>query len=105
MEECRQQVAQSQGTKARLEVQRVLLKEKLDQLGCREPPSALELEPVANNVRCLWQPAAACVLSVAASVYLGEPSARLEEEICPHEEEDVPRRSINTLDVLNWQQS
>lgn len=44
MEECRQQVALSQGIKAKLEVQRLLLKEKLDQLGSREPPHALRLD-------------------------------------------------------------
>uniref|UniRef100_A0A671UQV7 Tyrosine-protein kinase n=1 Tax=Sparus aurata TaxID=8175 RepID=A0A671UQV7_SPAAU len=45
MEECRQQVALSLGLRAKLEVQRLLLKEKLDKLGSREPPSALKLEP------------------------------------------------------------
>ncbi|XP_015229343.1 PREDICTED: tyrosine-protein kinase Fes/Fps isoform X2 [Cyprinodon variegatus] len=44
MEECRQQVALSQGIKAKLEVQRLLLKEKLDVLGFREPPLALRLD-------------------------------------------------------------
>uniref|UniRef100_A0A8C6NHK2 non-specific protein-tyrosine kinase n=1 Tax=Nothobranchius furzeri TaxID=105023 RepID=A0A8C6NHK2_NOTFU len=44
MEESRQQVALSQGIKAKLEVQRILLKEKLDQLGSREPPVALILD-------------------------------------------------------------
>ncbi|XP_028258188.1 tyrosine-protein kinase Fes/Fps [Parambassis ranga] len=44
MEECRQQVALSKGVRAKLEVQRLLLKEKLDQLGSREPPSALKLD-------------------------------------------------------------
>nr|XP_046241599.1 tyrosine-protein kinase Fes/Fps [Scatophagus argus] len=44
MEECRQQVALSQGMRAKLEVQRLLLKEKLDQLGSKEPPSALKLD-------------------------------------------------------------
>ncbi|KAM8876392.1 tyrosine-protein kinase Fes/Fps isoform 1-T1 [Synchiropus picturatus] len=44
LEECRHQVALSQGTKAKLEVQRLILKEKLDQLGSREPPSALYLD-------------------------------------------------------------
>lgn len=69
MEECRQQVAQSQGMKARLEVQRLLLKEKLEQLGSTEPPSGLKLDAdadlissKASNVCCLWQPAAVCVL-------------------------------------------
>ncbi|XP_068587045.1 tyrosine-protein kinase Fes/Fps isoform X1 [Cebidichthys violaceus] len=45
MEECRQQVALSQGMRAKLEVQRLLLKEKLDQLGSKEPSSALKLDP------------------------------------------------------------
>lgn len=44
MEECRQQVALSQGFKAKLDVQRLLLKEKLDQLGSKEPPLALRLD-------------------------------------------------------------
>lgn len=44
MEEFRQQVALSQGMKAKLEVQRLLLKEKLDQLGHNEPFSALKLD-------------------------------------------------------------
>uniref|UniRef100_H3CV78 Tyrosine-protein kinase n=1 Tax=Tetraodon nigroviridis TaxID=99883 RepID=H3CV78_TETNG len=48
LEECRQQVALSQGIRARLEVQRVLLKEKLDQLGPRDPPSALSPDPEAS---------------------------------------------------------
>uniref|UniRef100_A0A672HNW4 Tyrosine-protein kinase n=1 Tax=Salarias fasciatus TaxID=181472 RepID=A0A672HNW4_SALFA len=41
MEECRQQVALSRGIRAKLEVQRVLLKEKLDQLGSAEPDSGI----------------------------------------------------------------
>lgn len=45
LEECRQQVALSQGMRAKLEAQRLLLKEKLDQLGSKEPPSALRLDP------------------------------------------------------------
>uniref|UniRef100_A0A8C3AY09 Tyrosine-protein kinase n=1 Tax=Cyclopterus lumpus TaxID=8103 RepID=A0A8C3AY09_CYCLU len=45
MEECRQQVALSRGMRAKLEVKRLLLTEKLDQLGSKEPPSALKLDP------------------------------------------------------------
>ncbi|XP_062242258.1 tyrosine-protein kinase Fes/Fps [Platichthys flesus] len=45
LEGCRQQVALSQGMRAKLEAQRLILKEKLDQLGSREPPSALRLDP------------------------------------------------------------
>ncbi|XP_074522889.1 tyrosine-protein kinase Fes/Fps [Halichoeres trimaculatus] len=45
LEESRQQVALSQGLRAKLEAQRRLLKEKLDTLGSREPPSALKLDP------------------------------------------------------------
>uniref|UniRef100_A0A7N8XWE7 Tyrosine-protein kinase n=1 Tax=Mastacembelus armatus TaxID=205130 RepID=A0A7N8XWE7_9TELE len=44
LEECRQQVALSQGTRAKLEIQRLILKEKLDKLGSTEPPSALMLD-------------------------------------------------------------
>ncbi|KAG7230523.1 hypothetical protein INR49_012236 [Caranx melampygus] len=44
LEECRQQVALSQGVRAKLEAQRLLLKEKLEQLGFREPPPALTLD-------------------------------------------------------------
>ncbi|KAM6943509.1 tyrosine-protein kinase Fes/Fps [Xenentodon cancila] len=44
MEECRQQVALSQGIKAKLDVQRLLLKEKLDHLGSRDPPIALKID-------------------------------------------------------------
>ncbi|KAM9366153.1 tyrosine-protein kinase Fes/Fps [Symphorus nematophorus] len=50
MEECRQQVALSQGMRAKLEVQRLLLKEKLDQLGSREPTSALKLDSDAISL-------------------------------------------------------
>ncbi|XP_056268687.1 tyrosine-protein kinase Fes/Fps isoform X2 [Pseudoliparis swirei] len=45
METCRQQVVLSQGIRAKLEVQRLLLTEKLEQLGSTEPPSALKLDP------------------------------------------------------------
>lgn len=45
LEECRQQVALSQGMRAKLEAQRVILKDKLDLLGSKEPPSALTLDP------------------------------------------------------------
>uniref|UniRef100_A0A8C4EGH1 Tyrosine-protein kinase n=1 Tax=Dicentrarchus labrax TaxID=13489 RepID=A0A8C4EGH1_DICLA len=62
MEECRQQVALSQGMRAKLEVQRLLLKDKLDQLGSKEPPSALRLDPDSvslsssiSSVCCLCQ--------------------------------------------------
>ncbi|XP_063737560.1 tyrosine-protein kinase Fes/Fps isoform X2 [Eleginops maclovinus] len=44
MEECRQQVALNQGFKAKLEIRRLLLKEKLDRLGTKDPPSALKLD-------------------------------------------------------------
>lgn len=44
MEECRQHVALNQGFKAKLEVQRLLLKEKLEKLGSKDPPSALKLD-------------------------------------------------------------
>uniref|UniRef100_A0A8C6UMB0 Tyrosine-protein kinase n=1 Tax=Neogobius melanostomus TaxID=47308 RepID=A0A8C6UMB0_9GOBI len=44
LEESRQQVFLSQGVRAKLEVQRLLLKEKLDQLGSQDPPPALELD-------------------------------------------------------------
>ncbi|XP_056876541.1 tyrosine-protein kinase Fes/Fps isoform X1 [Takifugu flavidus] len=50
LEECRQQVALSQGVRARLEVQRVLLKEKLDQLGPEDPPSALNQDQDATTL-------------------------------------------------------
>lgn len=62
MEEFRQQVALSQGMKAKLEVQRLLLKEKLDQLGYNEPFSALKLDADTvslpdntSNVCNLWR--------------------------------------------------
>ncbi|KAM8893773.1 tyrosine-protein kinase Fes/Fps isoform 2-T2 [Spinachia spinachia] len=45
MEDCRQQVALSQGLRAKLEVQRLLLKDKLDQLGSKDPPSTRRLGP------------------------------------------------------------
>ncbi|KAM3625061.1 uncharacterized protein V6R79_006407 [Siganus canaliculatus] len=49
MEECRQQVALSQGLRAKLEVQRRLLKEKLDQLGSKEPFPAPVLPPSPSS--------------------------------------------------------
>lgn len=42
-------MALSQGVRARLEVQRVLLKEKLDQLGPEDPPSALNQDRDATS--------------------------------------------------------
>ncbi|XP_030269319.1 tyrosine-protein kinase Fes/Fps [Sparus aurata] len=65
MEECRQQVALSLGLRAKLEVQRLLLKEKLDKLGSREPPSALKLEPDSVS------------LSSNTSIDHGQPSPKL----------------------------
>uniref|UniRef100_A0A667YFY7 FES proto-oncogene, tyrosine kinase n=1 Tax=Myripristis murdjan TaxID=586833 RepID=A0A667YFY7_9TELE len=50
LEECRQQVALSLGMRAKLEVQRLLLKEKLDQLGAADPPSALQLDKGSTSV-------------------------------------------------------
>ncbi|XP_061671173.1 tyrosine-protein kinase Fes/Fps isoform X1 [Syngnathoides biaculeatus] len=44
LEEYRHQVALSQGRRAKLEVQRLILKTKLEQLGDREPPPALQLD-------------------------------------------------------------
>lgn len=61
LEECRQQVALSQGIRARLEVQRVLLKEKLDQLGTKEPVSSLNQDLEASSL-----------LSVAGSAHVSE---------------------------------
>ncbi|KAK7913052.1 hypothetical protein WMY93_013263 [Mugilogobius chulae] len=54
LEESRQQVFVSQGVRAKLEVQRLLLKEKLDQLGSQDPPSALELDTgsMSSNTSC-----------------------------------------------------
>lgn len=43
-------MALSQGVRARLEVQRVLLKEKLDQLGPEDPPSALNQDQDATSL-------------------------------------------------------
>lgn len=43
-------MALSQGIRARLEAQRLLLKEKLDQLGSREPPSALNQDPETSSL-------------------------------------------------------
>ncbi|KAM8762638.1 tyrosine-protein kinase Fes/Fps [Acanthopagrus schlegelii] len=65
MEECRQQVALSLGLRAKLEVQRLLLKEKLDKLGSREPPAALKLEPDSVS------------LSSNTSIDHGQPSPKL----------------------------
>ncbi|KAG7482369.1 tyrosine-protein kinase Fes Fps [Solea senegalensis] len=45
LEECRQQVALSQGVRAKMEAQRLILKQKLEQLGSEEPPSAMILDP------------------------------------------------------------
>lgn len=42
-------MALSQGIRARLEAQRLLLKEKLDQLGSEEPPSALNQDPETST--------------------------------------------------------
>ncbi|XP_041790782.1 tyrosine-protein kinase Fes/Fps [Chelmon rostratus] len=50
MEECRQQVTLSLGMRAKLEVQRLILKENLDKLGSKEPPSALKLDP--DTISC-----------------------------------------------------
>ncbi|CAJ1049136.1 tyrosine-protein kinase Fes/Fps [Xyrichtys novacula] len=50
LEECRQQVALSQGLRARLEAQRRTLKEKLDHLGTKDPPLALKLDPDAISI-------------------------------------------------------
>ncbi|XP_068172700.1 tyrosine-protein kinase Fes/Fps isoform X2 [Antennarius striatus] len=45
MEECRREVFFLQALRAKLEVQRILMKEKLEQLGSSEPPSGLKLDP------------------------------------------------------------
>uniref|UniRef100_A0A3Q2XGD5 Tyrosine-protein kinase n=1 Tax=Hippocampus comes TaxID=109280 RepID=A0A3Q2XGD5_HIPCM len=44
LEEFRQQVALSQGRRAKLEIQRLILKTALEQLGSQEPPPALQLD-------------------------------------------------------------
>lgn len=54
-------MALSQGIRARLEVQRVLLKEKLDQLGPKDPPSALNHNSEAT-----------LLLSIAGSAHVSE---------------------------------
>lgn len=54
-------MALSQGIRARLEVQRALLKEKLDQLGSQDPPSALNPDPEASPL-----------LSVAGSAHVSK---------------------------------
>ncbi|XP_055363163.1 tyrosine-protein kinase Fes/Fps isoform X2 [Betta splendens] len=69
LEECRQQVALSQGARVRLEAQRRVLKEKLERLGSREPPPALDLDTshdqssprvhmgaLRNNLSVLFRP-------------------------------------------------
>uniref|UniRef100_A0A665T354 Tyrosine-protein kinase n=1 Tax=Echeneis naucrates TaxID=173247 RepID=A0A665T354_ECHNA len=72
LEECRQQVVLSQGMRAKLEVQRLILKNKLEQLGSKDPPSALSLdqgtgstssnssnplmEGIINNISGLFKP-------------------------------------------------
>uniref|UniRef100_A0A665TDR3 Tyrosine-protein kinase n=1 Tax=Echeneis naucrates TaxID=173247 RepID=A0A665TDR3_ECHNA len=52
LEECRQQVVLSQGMRAKLEVQRLILKNKLEQLGSKDPPSALSLDQ-ASFIICV----------------------------------------------------
>ncbi|XP_054626687.1 tyrosine-protein kinase Fes/Fps isoform X1 [Dunckerocampus dactyliophorus] len=49
LEECRQQVALSQGRRAKLEVQRLILKTKLEQLGSKEPPPAMQMNTDAGH--------------------------------------------------------
>uniref|UniRef100_A0AAV2J5R7 F-BAR domain-containing protein n=1 Tax=Knipowitschia caucasica TaxID=637954 RepID=A0AAV2J5R7_KNICA len=49
LEQSRQQVVLSQGLRAKLEVQRLLLKEKLEQLGSEDPPPALELSSSSTS--------------------------------------------------------
>ncbi|XP_055088557.1 tyrosine-protein kinase Fes/Fps [Periophthalmus magnuspinnatus] len=49
LEESQQQVFLSQGVRAKLQVQRLLLKEKLDQLGSQDPPTALEFHMVSSS--------------------------------------------------------
>uniref|UniRef100_A0A3P8T695 Tyrosine-protein kinase n=1 Tax=Amphiprion percula TaxID=161767 RepID=A0A3P8T695_AMPPE len=75
MEECRQQVALFQGIRAKLEAQRLLLKEKLDQLGSREPPSdhshspsKLVMDGIINNLSGLFKPKSEQVLPVLTPV-------------------------------------
>uniref|UniRef100_A0AAQ6AJG7 Tyrosine-protein kinase n=1 Tax=Amphiprion ocellaris TaxID=80972 RepID=A0AAQ6AJG7_AMPOC len=62
MEECRQQVALFQGIRAKLEAQRLLLKEKLDQLGSREPPSALKLDTHTVSSKSPQNPTSYCFI-------------------------------------------
>ncbi|XP_024911500.1 tyrosine-protein kinase Fes/Fps isoform X1 [Cynoglossus semilaevis] len=55
LEECRQQVALSQGMRAKLEAQRLMLKERLEELDSQDPPPALLLDsdavvPSANSI-------------------------------------------------------
>lgn len=75
LEECRQQVALSQGIRARLEVQRVLLKEKLDQLGPGDPPSALNQDQDAASLLL----AAGSVGVGGGGVFLGSCNSPLEQ--------------------------
>uniref|UniRef100_A0A3B3ZEE9 Tyrosine-protein kinase n=1 Tax=Periophthalmus magnuspinnatus TaxID=409849 RepID=A0A3B3ZEE9_9GOBI len=49
LEESQQQVFLSQGVRAKLEIQRLLLKEKLDQLGSQDPPTALKFHMVSSS--------------------------------------------------------
>uniref|UniRef100_A0A674NEU9 Tyrosine-protein kinase n=1 Tax=Takifugu rubripes TaxID=31033 RepID=A0A674NEU9_TAKRU len=94
LEECRQQVALSQGVRARLEVQRVLLKEKLDQLGPEDPPSALNQDQDATTplLNGLFKPKCEPLLSSAAVQEVTRP---LEQQSWYHGA--IPRLEVQQL--------
>uniref|UniRef100_A0A8C9YA50 Tyrosine-protein kinase n=1 Tax=Sander lucioperca TaxID=283035 RepID=A0A8C9YA50_SANLU len=86
MEECRQQVALSQGVRAKLEVQRLILKEKLDQLGSKDPPCALKLDP--DTISLLSNTSNVC--SLGRSLYSVFLSLQVLPALTPVKEVDRP---------------
>ncbi|XP_057702429.1 tyrosine-protein kinase Fes/Fps isoform X1 [Corythoichthys intestinalis] len=102
LEECRQQVTLSQGRRLKLEVQRLILKTKLDQLGSREPPPALQLDKDTQSLlsKSDYNPSSLKLLGneIMKSLF----QAKSDEEDRPLEQQEwyhgaVPRLEVQQL--------
>ncbi|XP_019742529.1 tyrosine-protein kinase Fes/Fps [Hippocampus comes] len=106
LEEFRQQVALSQGRRAKLEIQRLILKTALEQLGSQEPPPALQLDKdtlsISSNTSNDHKQTAIKLLSNGIMKSFFPAKSDLQEVDRPLEQQDwyhgaVPRSEVQQL--------
>nr|XP_057945210.1 tyrosine-protein kinase Fes/Fps [Doryrhamphus excisus] len=103
LEECRQQVALSQGRRAKMEVQRLILKTKLEELGSKEPPPAMQMNTDAGHHD--HNQTASKRFGNGIKISLFKAKSDIKEADCPLEQQDWYHGAIPRLEVHQLLQS